>query len=386
MQFHVPPLNEVTVPATVLEVDIFMCAVQSFLLGEQDTRLHSLLREDVKWQHLWLLAAANKLSIPLLRGLNTSAAEPLPEEFASAMRSTQEFIDVVNSRCLHTALAIADALQSEKIRALVFKGPLQQLRVYRDSYIRPSSDLDILVNDEAFIEAGRVLERNGFHLMEECDSLWWRVFLGEQHFASEDKSLSIIDLHRRIQQPGCPSPHRMEPFVRMQETVRVGEADLSVVSDESSFLISCMSLAKALIHREAAGHHVCDIAASIRYGRVSDLDAVLHEAREQRLLNTVLLGLRAASVLFRLPIDRTYDESVPGWMSNHDFASLILMPWACDHCRPRRLRLLYELADNKAVDFMKEAVWTIGAELGRRCLHEPLLRRRKSQRVTVTPH
>src|SRR5262249_55519245 len=84
------------------------------------------------------------------------------------------------------------------------KGPISQKLVYGNCFSKPSLDIDLLVSPSEYDTASRVIKNNGFNLIEECASLWWKYFLGEQHFLSSDHLPLTIDLHYRTHQPGRP--------------------------------------------------------------------------------------------------------------------------------------------------------------------------------------
>jgi hypothetical protein len=346
---------------------VILRSVRSFLVGQPDSEFEALVLQDVNWEHVWILAAENKLTTAVLRGLQNLDPEQFPEELLSALTSSYDVIRGINSRVLSTAHYLDQAFLASEINSVMIKGPLDQLRLYGDLFIRPTADLDILVPDEQFACAGRVLEQNGFAVVEECRSPWWRTFLGEQHYVSLSGRHAVVDLHRRIQMPGCPSPRLRNRFFSGKQKVRVDSKELSTVSDTNSVLVCCMSMVKSLVHKEPAGHYACDLAAHILSERI-DWNELRREAEEQGLLNTTLLTVGITTDFFDLPAVLEHrGREMPISLLGGDLARGVLSPSSGHLPRLRGLQILPLLCDSKR-DFVREFAWKSGAEITRRFL------------------
>jgi hypothetical protein len=141
---------------------------------------------------------------------------------------------------------------------------------------------------------------------------------------------------------------------------------IRTLSRTNSCLLACMSLVKALIAREPAAGYVCDIATNIRGYRLDDLKQLIEDASRQGLRNTLLLGLRSASLLFGVQVQfaNDVDESILKDTSDPNLFMMILRP-SSTKARWIGAKMLWDLCDDKK-SYLHEMFWKIGAELCRR--------------------
>ena len=188
------------------------------------------------------------------------------------------------------------------------------------------------------------MEAGGFKAPRGADTIWWRTFLGEQHYYNPGKA--PVDLHHRIQQPGCPSPRSLTKFWKSSVCVSVGKLPVSSLSPLHACLLSCMNLVKALSTREAAGAHAWDLATYLAACSPDDVRVLSAAARDVGLLNTLRLGLRIVGALFGVRVVGVeYDHTLAS-VSDVQLVSLILDPHAENAVGVRRAKLLVGLSDN----------------------------------------
>jgi hypothetical protein len=151
----------------------------------------------------WRIAVANKILLYV--------AEPLREQLnPSELAAVADYkfrTFQINSTLLRESLAVCATLQAIQTPFIYMKGPLQQRLVYGDFFTRPVADIDILLPRRDHRRAAKSLEALSYH--SASTSLWWRLFLGEEHLVRKGTHPTTIDLHYRLQQPG--SPPRAEP-------------------------------------------------------------------------------------------------------------------------------------------------------------------------------
>lgn len=360
MLVSILPASQIPQADASVEEQVLLRAVQASILRPMDSSPHGAPPPGADWQELGKITVRNKLAVLLLRGLHRSAGVPQP--FRAALEEQQDATVRLNTRNLVTLRHLAPILASHQVDSVVFKGPCAQKLVYGDFFSKPSVDVDLLVLPGDFDRAGRVIADNGFAVAEECSSPWWKVFLGEQHFLSGDRMRTTVDLHHRTQQPGCPAPREPKLFLSQSMTVAVGSNPIPTLSRTNTILLSCMSLAKALTHREPAGGHVCDIAAGIRCLSQDELTQLVEDADRQGLRNTLALGLRAASLLLGVQAriegggNKVFTDA-----TDVDLIKMILRPWASEIVWLTRSRMLRDLCDNRSA-YLKEMGWRIAAE------------------------
>lgn len=274
----------------------------------------------------------------------------------------------MNARAIADTLSVSAALASAGIAFVVMKGVCQQKILYGEYFAKPVGDVDILVGSRDYGRARAVLEAGGFAVAEGCRSLWWRLFLGEQHMVKTGNPPFTVDLHYRLQQPGSPSPRDPSAFIRQHETVEMAGARIPVISRAHRPILSAMSIAKALFNREACGGYVLDFYASVKGMTDEERLALLGDAERQGLGNTVLLGFRAASLLFGEGFAAS-DSSRPKVLratSDSDLTAMMLAPWTSGIRWPHRRDVLRELCGRDVIRYAGEAGWAATADLCRR--------------------
>jgi hypothetical protein len=368
MNVNILPVGQMVLAGASIEAQIMLRVVRSCILQNTDNFSEIPSSAVFDWREVQNLAAKNKLAIFVLRGLK-KIAEALPVEFQVALEEHENATIQMNGANLLTLRRMVPTLESHGVHGVVLKGPVAQKMIHGDFFLKPSTDLDLLVFPDDYDTASRLIASNGFELAAECSTPWWSVFLGEQHFFSKGPSQSTIDLHHRIQQPGSPAPREPELFISQSEYIAVGSIQIRTLSRTNACLLSCMSLAKALIHREPAGGHVCDIAANVGRCRPEEFKQLVDDAGRQGLRNTLILGLRAADLLLGIQGRfESADADVLRDTSDTDLLRMILYPWSTEIRWPRRSSMLWDLCDAKTT-YIQAISWKIGGDLCRQFYH-----------------
>jgi hypothetical protein len=368
MAVSILPAKESPLPGVGIDDRFLLRAVRATLLGEADEPPLEVSPADADWDQLLEVATRNKLAVLLLRGLGRGALG-VPQHFLAALRQQQDIAVQLNTRHLVTLRHLLPILETHQVETIVFKGPCAQMLVHGDFFAKPSSDVDLLVSRRDFDRASTVIANSGFAVAEECFSLWWKLFLGEQHFLTVDRSRTAVDLHHRTQQPGCPAPWEPELFLSQRVTVAVGASKVPTLSRPYATLLSCMSLAKAIVHREPAGGHACDIAAGVRGHTREQLAQLVEVADRQGLRKTLTLGLRSACLLFGVEARlHGSGDTVLASVRDADLLAMILRPWAGGIAWPRRSQMLKELCDSRPA-YLQEVCWKAAEEACRKWYH-----------------
>lgn len=365
MYVKIIPVSEIAFSGADKDTQIILRAVRSCILQEADSSLGDACSFGVNWVNVREVSIHNRLGVLLLRGLNRNAIV-IPLQHRLAMEKYQLTAVGTNAVNLVTLRHVIPKLESGGVKTIVLKGPVAQKLIHGDFFSKPSFDVDLLVSPAEYEVASRLIARNGFALARECSSPWWRVFLGEQHFFSSDPLQSTLDLHYRTQQPGSPGPRENGRFICESVGVLVGGIQIYTLSRVNSCLLSCMSLCKALIHREPAGGHVCDIAAFFKKQERDELKRLFEEASSQGLRNTLALGLRSAFLLFgvKVELDEITERKMLRSTSDADLMMMILAPRASAIRWPRRSKMLWDLCDDKSA-YPRAISWKIGGDICR---------------------
>ncbi|RUU06927.1 hypothetical protein EOD23_11960 [Mesorhizobium sp. USDA-HM6] len=320
------------------------------------------------------IARLNKVAVfvlkALARGMTGAAPSGLPAWLDGYRRRTM----AMNAACICDSLAIHQVLQARQIDFVFLKGPLQQHVLYGDHFMKPSGDVDILVSPAGFAAAREALRSVGYEVAGKSRSVWWVRFLGEQHMVRDDGvRAATVDLHHRLQQPGSPSPHDIDGFLRRKREIEVAGTAMPLISASDMLLLSCISVAKAFFNREPCAGYVCDVRAAANRLSEAEQQKVLDHAAEQGLADTLLLGLRAADVLLGGTATLLSDRAtrILARIENADLFHMVIAPWLSSLRWPQRRAVLWELCGREPVRYLAEAGWAASADLSRRIFERP---------------
>ncbi len=123
----------------------------------------SLLRDDLNWDYIISTAARNRLDALLYHSLDQlkffdQLPSPIQREFEDRYRRT-----VLNTEVyLEIAGRLARDFAREKIDLVVLRGLSLGMAVYGKPYLRPFSDLDLLIRKKDILPAAAILRKAGF--------------------------------------------------------------------------------------------------------------------------------------------------------------------------------------------------------------------------------
>jgi hypothetical protein len=306
-------------------------------------------------------ARNNKLGTLYSRLLQRAGIAP-PADEASAADAVS--IAHGNAYVLHIICLTSDILTTAGIEHVFFKGPLQQHKLYGDFFAKPAADADVLVKTEHFERASEVLTQNGFVLPKGFDGVWWRVCLGERPLFRGDYGRPSLDLHHRLQQPGCPPPRLLHRFLDRATSIKLGSNDIPTADLPAIALISAINLVKAVYHREACGNHAFDLATAFRRMSQDDFVSLRHEAKLQGLVWTLAFASRAAALTFEI-MDLLNPEPVRMPVNADIVRGLIISPESHLADFPKRRDMLFYLCDQKLPQFPLELARLIFSETAR---------------------
>jgi hypothetical protein len=148
-----------------------------------------------------------------LSGLVLSELRSLPSEIWAGEKSTNVLeelrttarIDAVKAeRANATARYVAKILESMGVRHATWKGPGLGTELYGDDALRPSNDIDVIVDPKEVGAAVRVLQESGFVIEPVEVGTAARVMApGEYHARLTHSSLALtaVELHWRLEPP-----------------------------------------------------------------------------------------------------------------------------------------------------------------------------------------
>jgi hypothetical protein len=321
----------------------------------------------------------NRLWRAVERGLALSGAT-IPQESAQVFKKARAQAALRNLRLVDLARRTLPRLAEEGIRAVVFKGPFLNRQLHGDTFFRPTSDLDVLVARRQFAQAVRVLEEGGLRSISGQASSWWRYGLGEVHL--RHPTGGTIDLHHRVQQPGCPLARRSVDFLRaVPDFEMVGEARIPVLRPRIALLLSALNLLKGLMQREPSGDYALDVAAGMRALDQSELAQLGAFAHAQGLLQSMKVALAVTEATFGIELQVPAILRPEGGREailpqDWPVETMVLRPDDPGLEWPRRRRLLWAMSEGhgtfaRAGNYTRDAAQALGSEVLRLATSAP---------------
>jgi hypothetical protein len=261
-------------------------------------RLASFLRSS-DWARLLILAEEHGVTGHLTASLRGLEENLVPPEIRQTLIDRQRAQNFFTLRLTAELFRILDRFTSERIGALVVKGPVLAVQAYGDPAMRAYGDLDLLVRQRDIRRATELMTAAGFAPAVPLSAIDVGKIPGQYLFSKPDSKL-IVELHNDLTLRYFPRKLPLEEFFARQIRVRVDSREAPALSVEDELVLICIHGAKHFWERLM---WIADVAAvvsrqtGIDWQRVADLARAVGA---ERILHT---GLRLASDLLqaRLP-------------------------------------------------------------------------------------
>jgi hypothetical protein len=321
-------------------------------------------------QSVATLAVRARMTSPCVRGFARAGLAP-PPPVAEAAKTARVRSAIGNGRVMALARLAFPVLARAGIPAIAFKGPFQHRLLHGDPFFCRSGDLDLLVARADFEAALAALEHQSFRQRAET-SPWWTSALGEVHL--DHAGGGVIDLHHRLQQPGCPPPYDIEAFLRDPRRELVGQVEVAVPDRPQAVLICALNFTKELVHHHPSARYAYDLAAGLLGMSAEEHRQFAQFACRQRLSGTVGLAAALCERIFgvKLPLAPPLAHRVlPEWAHRSALLAMVFDPDAPATPWPRRRAILWAMCSGapgaqRAAEFSREAARMIASEALRR--------------------
>nr|WP_047168728.1 nucleotidyltransferase family protein [Sphingomonas sp. Y57] len=321
------------------------------------------------WDELIGMAARGRLLAQVQRGLLVSGIAA-PPRVGVAIKAFRQRSLMINSVNLSTVQRVSGALDAASIGFVVLKGPLLLRALYDDYFTRPSSDLDLLVDRHDYDRAAGVLRSLGYAPADRCESRWWLHYLGEQHFLPPGRSLATVDLHHRVQQPGCPAPRELASYIGNGRRMVLGSTAVPVLSPIHACLLAAIGFVKAAFHREHSLRYLTDLAAQLLAMSEQERHVLDVVARAQGIRHLLAFAWDCAGTLLPVPLPAAPVRRPMRSLATETLAAMSLSPEDPAIAWPKRRHLLWHLCDpgtpfGRIGTFAGEAGFAAAAEVSR---------------------
>lgn len=333
--------------------------------------LRELLREFVGDPHaiklksnisniedLWTLLSDNKLGNLLCEN----------DQLFARQTAYKQSIWSVNAPALSTIFLLAPMFEKNCISYLFIKGPLLLRELYDDHFFRAATDVDLLVALRDFPRAATLLTDVGFRLEPGCESVYWRMFLGEQHYSPPTENLTVVDLHRYVRHPSGRATKLMKNFLEPALRQSIGSNWAAVPTHINLALLLVMYLLKGLMKYESVGYFLLDLAILLTRMDEETAWQLIVEAKERRLMLALCLSLRAVRMI--APLSPTLEEEAKRrqntFVSEEDLFRRLVSPGQVRNWP--RINALVNTCDH-ANDLFHSLAWEVGRKIAQRAYH-----------------
>jgi hypothetical protein len=285
-------------------------------------------------------------------------------EFAAVFKNYSIATSLHNELTLERTSELISFIRGTSKNFILIKGPVQQYRIYNTYYVRPSSDIDLVVSKSDFLKVRRKIEAFGFELLSR--SIWWWAFLGEQHLVRSGAQRVSVDLHHQLHQPGVPGLRDHGELFRQAEFWDWRGKAMPILTRQHIALLLAISICKALLSRERNAGHITDLFALLIPDAPKSVNSLLTSAARQGLTGHARVALRLVDLVFGtrlLPADRPMPLAAVDDMT---LLTMAMMPDASFIVPPRRRTLITSFCDENPSRAMGALAFSYTAEIALR--------------------
>lgn len=326
-------------------VDIVRCHV-ALSVSQMIVSAPSPAIDADDWADIIAVGKSCKLLLHLGAGLR-AAGQDIPDAFSREEDRFRKLTLAMNGVNIATIANISKTLIHDDLRFIVFKGPLAQRRIYGGYFHRPSSDVDILIDRGDLRRCTALLQEAGYFLPAECDRIWWRAFLGEQHFFSRSPNQATVDVHHRLQQPGCPHPMDVGAFLREPADQELGQVKIPCISPIHEILLASLSFVKSLTQHCHAAAYLLDFCVAASRLDSAGLADLHQRAMEQNIEHSLRITIACADSIYGLKLSGVAAPLPIADLFGDDLSLAIFTPDDPSIAWPRLRQLLWRLCDDR---------------------------------------
>ncbi|HEA67211.1 MAG TPA: hypothetical protein ENI07_10385 [Desulfobacterales bacterium] len=267
-------------------------------------QIKSISKKDPDWRYLLNTALFHKVHLLLYQTLDTVCPEAVNHAAMEKLKFENKSNAARSLLFSNRLLAILNLLAQHRIQAVPFKGPVLAERVYGDSSLRQSVDLDILVDkQDAFTTMGLLWEQ-GFLPEIDLDENQFTAYAAKKNSIAmaNPGSVLAVDLHWEMSANYASEPlalHRIK-----NDLVQVAFAGETVLQPCKELLLIYLCLhgtRDCWKDLESLG----SIAALIRSHDNWDWKQIIKRADRMHCRRMVLLTLLLVQDLFDVKLPQT---------------------------------------------------------------------------------
>lgn len=237
--------------------------------------------------------------------------ELIPVDVRNRLREAYRNFATMNTSLFFDALKVLKSLADNQLPVIALKGLSLAKNIYGDIALRPMSDMDLLVKEEDWVRAGRILLALGYkQYFPAWEESTLKIYYHLPPFTN--KSGAVIELHWNIVTPDSPIKVDLDGLWERACLIEVDNVEVRAFSPEDLLLHLCIHTCVDL-QMGLSLIHLCDIAGLIKTsGDKIDWQIVIDRATRwggQKCVYLMLLLVR--ELLGAAPPDKIMSEIKP---------------------------------------------------------------------------
>ena len=306
---------EKTVPgdsASTATRQFLIRCLRSFLAVEGETPFEGVIEEeDVDWNFLLQLAAWHRVTPLLYRSLHNAGLRAAPVPVLSQIEV------YVRSAAGHSLfltgelLRLLKRLEAQGIPAIPFKGPALASLLYGDPALRHFDDIDILVRQEGYPSAKRLLLSLGYQPKYQLTKRQEKAYLQShhhKHFTLTRGDMRVdVELHWSIVPEDFPFHQDWEGVWERCERISFAGMTVDSLAPEDLLLFLCVHGSRHLWSRL---QWICDVAQLVKCRETMDWGRVVKQANTSGGWRMFLLGIFLANDVLGMPLPHELGQEI----------------------------------------------------------------------------
>lgn len=293
-----------------LAFEILRLCSRTELTAEITENISELVQIGPDWERLMQLSKYHGTRALLMRSLDASCPDLLPEHVTTLFADTHRTSSVFTLFMIQELIRVVEKLQAEGIRSLVLKGPALGIMAFGNVNLRPFVDLDILVSPPDYTHTVEILTDEGYSYsgrVATFSSFKRKIYLWKTRQIPLNRGAYIfnLDLHTAVMPPLYSNSFSFEELCTRSEFLPIGDTTLPCCGAEDTLRILCYHGAK---NRWERLKYICDVTQLVRARNGLNWDALLRTARAANEERIFLLGLCLAQIVLDAEIPAPVEE------------------------------------------------------------------------------
>lgn len=284
------------------ELELLIHCARTHFDSNRIAQITSLVQIDLDWQYLIERANYHKVLPLLYTNLKAICPEAIPP---SALKTLEQVFRITAQRNMLLAgelVRVLDCLSNHEIVAVPYKGPVLANSIYGNIALRPSSDLDIIVQQQDILQTKELLISLGYHPkleMSDAQALTYLESKTEHTYDFFHKGKGImVELHWRIE-PKYSAVIEPRDFWYNLELSDFAGKSIANLSLEDWLPILCIHASRHIWERLI---WLCDVAELLKAQPDINWQKVMRQSDYLGYRRILLVGLSFAHRLLDAPL------------------------------------------------------------------------------------